>query len=49
LPQQIKQDMKQFLDRLKNDNTIDLKNLGLRHVSVEELLSNLRRVYGIDV
>lgn len=49
LPQQIKQDMLQFLDRMGNDNTIDLKNLGLKHITMEELLDNLRRVYGIDV
>ncbi|MCE5319025.1 MAG: hypothetical protein LLG04_16885 [Parachlamydia sp.] len=49
LPQQIKQDMQVFLDRIATDNTIDLNNLGLKRISVEELLGNLRRVYGIDV
>jgi hypothetical protein len=49
LPQQIKQDMKQFLDHIGNDSTIELKNLGLKQVIMEELLGNLRRVYGIDV
>ncbi len=47
LPQPVKQDMQHFLDHIKNDKSIDLKNLGLRNTNVEEMLKNIRRIYAI--
>lgn len=47
LPQLIKRDMQDFLDQIQNDKTIDFKNLGIRNIKAEDLLSNLRNIYAI--
>jgi len=47
VPQTIKQDLKLFLDRIENDNAIDLKVLGLKHRRLDEALGLLRKIYGI--
>ena len=44
----IKQDMHQFLEQMKNDKEIDLKHLGLKNTSLQEIISNFRLVYGIN-
>lgn len=44
----IKHDMHQFLEYIKNDQEIDLKHLGLKNISLKEIIGNLRLVYGID-
>ncbi len=48
LPEIIKQDMQHFLDHLQNDNSIDMRRLGLKHTSFQELLGHLRQVYGLS-
>lgn len=44
----IKQDMHEFLERIKNDKEIDLKHLGLKNTNLKEIVDNFRLVYGID-
>ncbi len=47
VPPSIKQDLKQFLDRIGNDKIIDLKNLGLKNIRLEKALDDLIQVYGL--
>lgn len=47
-PSSIKQDMHQFLEHIKNDKEIDLKQLGLKNTNLKEIVDNLQLVYGID-
>ncbi|KKN19747.1 MAG: hypothetical protein KR126chlam4_00863 [Candidatus Anoxychlamydiales bacterium] len=47
LPESIKQDMRKFIDHLKQDVTIDLKNFGLRNTKFEEVVRNLSQIYGL--
>ncbi len=44
-PQSLRRDMKQFLDRIGNDKTINLKSLGIKHIHLEEMLNNLSQIY----
>lgn len=48
LPETIRQDMQQFLDLFKLDNSINMKQLGLKNTRFEEILSNLILIYGLD-
>jgi hypothetical protein len=45
MPQSIKEDMMFFLNRMEDNVTLDLKNLGLRQVGIEEVVENLRKIY----
>lgn len=47
LPQPIKQDMQEFLVHMQNDRSIDFKNLGIKNIKAEDLLTNLRSIYDI--
>lgn len=47
LPVQIKQDMKDFLDYIQNDTSIDFKNLGIKNTKTEDILINLKNIYAI--
>lgn len=49
VPQSIKQDMKQFLDRMDEEKSIDLKSLGIKNIELREVLITLREIYGIIV
>ena len=44
-PEPILHDMRQFLDRLEKDPSIDFKNLGLK-ATLQEVVANLRKIYG---
>jgi hypothetical protein len=48
-PQSILNDMQLFLERLEKDSSIDLKNLGLKQTSIQEITGNLRKIYGCDL
>lgn len=45
LPASIKEDLRQFFDKIKRDQSVDLKNLGLRSRSLDEVLADLRSIY----
>lgn len=47
LPRSIKNDMLFFLNDIKNDNSIDCKNLGLKNVDVCKIIEILGGIYGI--
>ena len=47
LPGSIKEDLRQFFDEAESDQGVDLKNLGLRSRSLDEILKDLRSIYGI--
>lgn len=44
LPQKIREDMQKFLNCLKNDESIDLKNFGMK-MQIQELADNLHQIY----
>ena len=44
LPPSITDDMRRFLDRV-HEEPPDLKSLGMRNVALEEVISNLKRIY----
>ncbi len=46
-PQQIKADLKQFSDRIKSDSGLNLRSLGIRTLSMDEVISEMKRLYGI--
>jgi hypothetical protein len=48
LPDPIKRDMQEFLNRSKGDKTINLKDLGLKNTSLEAVLADLGKVYELD-
>lgn len=45
LPQIIAADFEKFLNSLKQDETIDLKNIGLKNTTIHEMISNLSQIY----
>lgn len=45
LPASIKEDLRHFFDKIKSDQSVDLKNLGLRSRSLDEVLADLRSIY----
>ncbi len=47
LPHSIKQDMKQFLERVQEGALIDLKSLGIKNTNFDELLTTLRQIYEV--
>lgn len=48
LPEAIKKDLTLFLKELGSDEAVDLKALGIRGVSVPDIVQRLRAAYGID-
>jgi hypothetical protein len=48
LPLSIKEDVRSFLMQLKNDTSIECKNFGLKHTSVEQITQMLRQIYSIS-
>jgi len=47
LPASIGEDLRQFLGEMGDSQSVDLKNLGLRSRSLDEVLGDLRAIYGI--
>jgi hypothetical protein len=47
LPESIKNDMRKFLDFLKQDSSLDLKSIGLKNTTLKSLLDNLYQIYDI--
>jgi hypothetical protein len=47
LPSGIKPDLIKALDLLRDDQSIDLKNLGIRSMKKEEIITNLRKIYDL--
>jgi len=48
LPSSIRADMVEFIERMEGGESIDLKNLGFKSMTIEELLGNLRKIYRLD-
>jgi hypothetical protein len=48
LPESIHQDMKNFLDELKSNSSIDLKTLGLKNIKLNDVLIALANIYGFS-
>ena len=46
LPQSIADDMRMFLENV-SDEPPDLKNLGIRNASLEEVIGNLKKIYNL--
>lgn len=46
-PKEIKDDLKQFTDRIVSDSGINLKSLGIRTLSIDGVISRLKELYGI--
>ncbi len=44
----IKQDMQKLLDELKNDDSFELKDLGLKNTTLNEVINSLVQIYSID-
>lgn len=47
-PDEIKGHVAEFLDGLSKDKQLQLKSLGIRSLSVEEIVARIKAVYGID-
>ena len=47
LPGSIGEDLRRFFTQMEAEQTVDLKGLGLRNTSLEEVLSNLRAFYAL--
>ena len=47
LPDSIRVDLRNFMDKMAGEVGIDLKTLGLRNVQIDELFDTLRNIYGI--
>jgi hypothetical protein len=47
LPGLIRGDLRQFLARTEAELTVNLKSMGLRNTNLEEVLGNLRAIYGL--
>jgi hypothetical protein len=48
LPDLVKTDMRQFIELLKLENPIDIKQLGLRHSNFDMVLNNLQAIYTLN-
>lgn len=46
-PEEIKEDLKQFTDKVVSDSKINLKTLGIRTQSLNGVISRLKELYGI--
>jgi len=49
LPDSVKQDMKKFIKCIKKSEDIDMKNLGLKNTTFDEMLSNLNEIYELEL
>jgi len=47
LPGSIENDLRQFFDGVDAGQGVDLKSLGLRNTRLDEVLGNLRSLYGL--
>lgn len=47
LPVPIKTDVRSFLERIKNDASIDCSNLGLKHMNIGHVVEMLEGIYNI--
>lgn len=47
LPGSIEEDLRRFFDEMEKDQNMDLKSLGLRSRSLDEILGDLRSIYGL--
>jgi len=47
LPNSIRRDMQLFVDRLKNDVSLNIKQLGLKDANLEEILGNFKMIYDL--
>ncbi len=47
LPESLKGPMKRVLEHLSSGSSADLKNLGIKNVSLESLIDDIKRVYGV--
>lgn len=45
LPASIEEDLRQFFDEIESESSVDLKNLGLKNSSLDEVLRDLRSIY----
>jgi hypothetical protein len=48
LPESVKQDLKKFLDLVQRGEPFDLKSVGLKNTTLNEVIRNLRLIYGLD-
>jgi hypothetical protein len=46
LPQSIADDMRMFLKKV-SDEPPDLRNLGIRNTSLEDVIGNLKKIYNL--
>jgi hypothetical protein len=47
LSRSIEEDLRRFFDQMEESQRVDLKNLGLRNTTLDEVLGNLRSIYGL--
>lgn len=48
LPDVIRNDLQKFLKKMEPEISLDLKSLGLRTMNKEEVLENIRTIFGIS-
>ncbi len=48
LPSSVQGDFRLFLDKMEADATLDLRALGLRGISLQEILARIRSIYRIE-
>jgi len=48
LTDKLKSDFEEFIDDLSDDNNIDLKQLGIKNVSLKDIISRLKITFGIE-
>lgn len=48
VPDGIKNDLHNFLIKMASETSLDLKNLGIRTTTIEEVLENIRTIFGIN-
>jgi hypothetical protein len=48
LPEPMVDDMRLFLDELQMDTSLNLKDLGIKNAGVEQVATDLRRIYGLE-
>jgi hypothetical protein len=45
LPSPIQNDFQTFLVNIKDDSSIDCKNLGLKHINIDQIVEILKKIY----
>jgi hypothetical protein len=48
IPDTVRADLKRFVDTMANEGSINLKSLGLRSITIDELLNQLGEIYRLD-